>query len=108
MKDQSKIRVLPDQGLGRDAAIGQVVEYEVDAQGAELRALVTWTEIASYRHSRTAQRTQWLPVDQTEQIDGQVYDGVTRTVVVDQPPPGAPADAPRDWPAGVPAPSASG
>lgn len=103
-----KIRILPDQTTGRDDELGQVLEFEVDASDTAIRARVKWTELASFRHSRTRDRVEWLPVDQLEPIPGEVYTGVTRTLAGNAAPVETDDDAPEDWPAGVPTPSTPG
>lgn len=109
MSKPPKIRILPDQERGREGTIGLVLEFEVDASDTALRARAEWTELASYRHSRTAKKVEWLPVDQLEPIDGEVYSTVPRTLAASKPEPeAAPADAPEGWPDGVPAPSMPG
>lgn len=110
MSEPPKIRILPDQEQGRGEELGRVLEFEVDGNDTAIRAHVEWTELASFRNSRTRSRTAWLPVDQVAPIPGEVYTGVARTPAAGEgDAAGLPSEgAPADWPPGVPAPSVKG
>lgn len=88
--------------------LGEVLEFVVDSHDTAIRAKVTWRELASFRHSRTRSRTEWLAIESLRPVPGQDYTAVPRTPAERQPPSHPDEQVPPHWPPGVPGPDTPG